>query len=358
MADGLVAGRDPRAAGDPAGLYLIAVDGGNARALTQPPRHAFIFPRCFLRTGAASRLRRATRPGCVDLGAAELMFRLDGRHRREPDCNWRGAPTDDAPVDPGGMAWSRDGKSILFVAKAGSVEFVAALGRRDTSTRAVELAGSHAEHPATVTVARPSRVLAIRLGDASLSLRAGEASSSEWRRPHRSKATRTSRRTAAYCVSSGRSGEVAIWVAAADGLEPRQLTSHQWTVARIAQLVAGRADDRVRRIDPDGHVHVWTIPAEGGTPRRITKRTGDQTVPTWSRDGKWIYFSEARDTAATSGERPQRADLRSTDRTGAGFLAYETADGANLLYQPKYGDSPLLMMPLEGGGPPRLLSNA
>ena len=42
-------------------------------------------------------------------------------------------------------------------------------------------------------------------------------------------------------------------------------------------------------------------------------------------------------------------------RTGSGFLAYETADGASLLYQPTVGDSPLLVMPLKGGGSPRRL---
>jgi hypothetical protein len=42
-------------------------------------------------------------------------------------------------------------------------------------------------------------------------------------------------------------------------------------------------------------------------------------------------------------------------RTGSGPLGYETVDGASLLYQPKVGDSPLLMMPLKRGGSPRRL---
>ncbi len=101
---------------------------------------------------------------------------------------------------------------------------------------------------------------------------------------------------------------------------------------------------------------MWTIPAEGGTPRRITKATGDQTAPTWSRDGQWIYFSEPREggrdiwrVPATGGPAEQLT------RTGTGFLAYESADGASLLYQPKNGDSPLLIAPIRGGGAPRQL---
>ena len=42
-------------------------------------------------------------------------------------------------------------------------------------------------------------------------------------------------------------------------------------------------------------------------------------------------------------------------RTGSGFVAYESADGASLLYQPKNGDSALLVMPLTGGGELRTL---
>ena len=106
----------------------------------------------------------------------------------------------------------------------------------------------------------------------------------------------------------------------------------------------------------DGHVHVWTIPAEGGTPVRITKEAGDQTAPTWSHDGRWIYFSDHRESGReiwripASGGAPEQVT-----RTGSGFLAYESADGASLLYQPRNGDSALLIAPITGGGAPRQL---
>src|SRR6185295_6926454 len=80
------------------------------------------------------------------------------------------------------------------------------------------------------------------------------------------------------------------------------------------------------------------------------------TAPTWSRDGTRIYFSENRAggrdiwrVSATGGPAQQ------VTRTGSGFLAYESADGTSLVYQPKFGDSPLLVMPLTGDGTPQPL---
>src|ERR1043165_5047097 len=31
--------------------------------------------------------------------------------------------------------------------------------------------------------------------------------------------------------------------------------------------------------------------SEGGNPRRLTTEPSDDVVPSWSRDGRWIYFS-------------------------------------------------------------------
>ena len=42
---------------------------------------------------------------------------------------------------------------------------------------------------------------------------------------------------------------------------------------------------------PDAHSHIWTVDAEGGAIRQITNGANDQMAPTWSGDGRWIYFS-------------------------------------------------------------------
>ena len=260
------------------------------------------------------------------------------------------------PVDPAGMAWSRDGKSIVFVGEGSSSVNLWRLwvdGTREPET--LELAGGHAEHPAAAT-SRDRLVFSRYDWEMHLYRFAPGKPLERVGRRHRPKAIRIPPDGRRFAFNSNRSGQFAIWVAAADGSDPRQLTSHQWIWQGSPNWSPDGRTIAFDAHDPDGHVHVWTIPAEGGTPRRITKPTGDQTVPTWSRDGKWIYFLEAREGGRDIWRAPATGGTaEQLTRTGTGFLAYETADGASLLYQPKYSDSPLLVMPLRGAGPPRRL---
>ena len=39
---------------------------------------------------------------------------------------------------------------------------------------------------------------------------------------------------------------------------------------------------------------VYVISAEGGPARRLTNDPAEDIVPSWSRDGRWIYFGSNR----------------------------------------------------------------
>jgi eukaryotic-like serine/threonine-protein kinase len=345
----VVAGRDPRdVSGDSAGLYLIPIEGGPARAITRPKPPAFHFSPVFSPDG-----RRVAYASCLYPNCAVAM--VDVEPSFTPASAERTLTSQ--PVDPAGMAWSRDGKSILFIGEGSSSWNLWRLwidGTREPET--IELAGANAEHPATAT-SRDRLVFSRYDWDMHLyrfapgkPLERFAASSSFEGDPHFSPDGRH------IAFFSARSGKVAIWVAAADGSEPRQLTSDRSGWQGSPNWSPDGRTIAFDAHDPDG-AHVWTIPAEGGTPRRITKPTGHQTVPTWSRDGRWVYFSETREGGGRDIWRVPAAGGRAEQltRTGTGYLAIETADGAGLLYQPKYGDSPLLVMPLKGAGPPRRL---
>jgi eukaryotic-like serine/threonine-protein kinase len=89
------------------------------------------------------------------------------------------------------------------------------------------------------------------------------------------------------------------------------------------------------------------IDADGGAPRRLTPEAGDQVVPTWSHDGRWIYYSWRQADGRDIWRRPADggAPERLTHEAGGPF-ACESADSKSLLFQPKDADSPLMTMEL------------
>jgi Tol biopolymer transport system component len=87
---------------------------------------------------------------------------------------------------------------------------------------------------------------------------------------------------------SNRSGSFEIWVCDSDGSNAQQLTSF------------GRAG--TPRWSPDGkqiafdsrvggEANVYVIDANGGVPRKLETGTRMNSLPSWSHDGKWIYFA-------------------------------------------------------------------
>ena len=63
-----------------------------------------------------------------------------------------------------------------------------------------------------------------------------------------------------------------------------------------------------------GSWHIWAVDSDGGSPRQITDDAGDQQVPSWSRDGQWIYFS----ANSGHGQNIWRGNWRG-EAAGAGF---------------------------------------
>jgi len=82
----------------------------------------------------------------------------------------------------------------------------------------------------------------------------------------------------------------------------------------------------------------------------VTADPAAGNMPTWSRDGRWIYFSSDRGgrvdiwRTAVSGGPGERVT-----NGGSGMIAYESLDGNAIVYQAADTDSALLELPLAGG---------
>jgi Tol biopolymer transport system component len=147
--------------------------------------------------------------------------------------------------------------------------------------------------------------------------------------------------------SSVRSGNQEVWVANADGSDPVQLTtslgsgSAHWSPDGRRIVYDTMQEDR--RFD------IRLIEAVGGQPTPIASHPANDKIPSFSRDGKWIYFSSNRSgkdeiyRVPVAGGGP----VRLTDQ--GGWVAVESVDGQSIYYTKEYIEcGPLFVRSLEG----------
>jgi Tol biopolymer transport system component len=121
-----------------------------------------------------------------------------------------------------------------------------------------------------------------------------------------------------------------VWVADADGSGPTQLTDKPWA-SRPQWSPDGRWIAYVAR-DEDGFLNSYVVDADGGKPRRVTLDVSPTSVPSFSRDGKWIYFSTDRSGRAEVMRVPFGRGPAEPVTTAGGTNALESPDGRTLFY--------------------------
>lgn len=133
--------------------------------------------------------------------------------------------------------------------------------------------------------------------------------------------------------SSGRGGDsTAVWVSSADATGPNQIT-------RIASPHCGTPrwspDGKWIAFDASGKAggwDVWVVEASGGSPRQLTNGPADNAIPSWSRDGRWIYFASKRSGRFEVWRVPAQGGTAEQITRNGGFVAFESIDGRTLYY--------------------------
>src|SRR3989442_5298101 len=82
----------------------------------------------------------------------------------------------------------------------------------------------------------------------------------------------------------------------------------------------------------DGRYHIWTIDADGGAPRKLTQGPGDENLPTWSRDGRYVYFAATRGGSTDVWRIPATGGAEARITHDGGQLASESVDGKTLFF--------------------------
>jgi len=159
--------------------------------------------------------------------------------------------------------------------------------------------------------------------------------------------------------SSNRSGEWEIWLADPDGSNAVQLTSMGGAVSGCPRW-SPDGELIVFHSNLEGQWEVYVIPATGGKPRRLTSHPANDRAPSFSRDGRWIYFSSNRETHTGEGQTwktPASGGGETVQVTdNVGYAAFESPDGAYLYYnQTMDTPSPLWRLPTSGGVPVNVL---
>ncbi|PYV44757.1 MAG: hypothetical protein DMG06_05130 [Acidobacteria bacterium] len=92
------------------------------------------------------------------------------------------------------------------------------------------------------------------------------------------------------------------------------------------------------------------ISAEGGSPRRLTDGNANNVVPTWSRDGQWIYYgSKSGEADWQIWKKPVNGGKAIQVTRNGGFEGVESLDGKFILYSKKFRSNEVWMAPVLGG---------
>ena len=148
--------------------------------------------------------------------------------------------------------------------------------------------------------------------------------------------------------ASSRTGPWEIWISAADGSNPIQLTNFG---DRQTGTPRWSYDGKYIVFDarPERRSDIYSIDSQGGTPRRLTSGPYDNVVPSFSRDGKWVYYSSNAGGNWDLWKVAMNGDSKPVQLThNGGFSTFESTDSRTLYYT-KWDKPGIYSMPAQGG---------
>ncbi len=149
---------------------------------------------------------------------------------------------------------------------------------------------------------------------------------------------------------------------------PERPTGAQWTEGpKIVDRLSYRRD-RQGFVDTS-HSHIFVVPSDGGTPRKLTDGEWNHSSPRWSADGSTVYFSSLREEEADWMWRESEiyavnvgtGEIRQlTTRNGPDSGPVPSPDGRLIAYQGQdwstdtYVENGLYVMAADGSAPRRI----
>ncbi len=148
---------------------------------------------------------------------------------------------------------------------------------------------------------------------------------------------------------SDRSGSWEIWTCASDGSNAVQLTHFGGALTGTPRWAPDGKQVAFDSQDNNRIAQVYVMSADGGEPRRLTNGQDGGEVPSWSRDGKWIYYSTSHNGAANIWKLPVTGGPAQPVTSNSGIYAVESLDRKYLYYSRGEHDPTIWRIPVSGG---------
>jgi Tol biopolymer transport system component len=206
----------------------------------------------------------------------------------------------------GGLAWSADGRRIVFSSPGGATS--------DTGGDLWEVALARPNRPEKLPFGHDASELAVSFAGHRLAFKQVHINVNIWR-VDLSQPAAPAQKIVVSCrkqnspnyspdgkhiaFDSNRSGNIETWVSDADGSNALQLTSFG---VKLGGTPRWSPDGTVIALDSraEGEANIYLVDPRGGVPRKLEIDIRDNTMPTWSHDGAWIYFTSGHDAKGDS----------------------------------------------------------
>ena len=149
--------------------------------------------------------------------------------------------------------------------------------------------------------------------------------------------------------SSRRSGHSEVWVSNRDGSQATRLTNVG--IGRVGSPCFS-ADGRSIAFDatrPGGGWNLYLVPADGGPVKPLTSDAFNNTRPSWSIDGQWIYFASDRTGDWQIWKMPLSGGKPEQITWGGGRDPVVSWDGRRVYYAKSAPILGIWEVPAEGG---------
>src|SRR5499426_421029 len=338
---------DKTSAEEPFSLFLLSPETGEKRRVTSPP--ASVVGDCSPAFSPDGKQLAFVRVISAVVGEVYLVS-LNGGEPKRLTFDGAGANT---------LAWTPNGREIVFSSRLGGKSRLFRIPVEGGGAEWLAATGSEAQYPA---FSRDGSRLAWRQNTSDedifrLALKSGSENVPPLTSLIVSTALEASPRYSPdgkrIAFVSNRSGSDEIWVCDSGGEKPIRLNSFQGPLAGSPRW-SPDGKQIVFDCRPEGNADIFAVSVDGGQPRRLTTDPAEDIVPSWSRDGRWIYFTSNKSVDGGSG----RLQIWKTPADGGeavqvtrqgGFEPMESPDGRWLYFTQDRGSSSIWRMPAAGG---------